>query len=297
MAIDTGTKLGRYEICSQLGAGGMGEVYRARDTELGRDVAVKVLPSSFSADKDRLNRFQQEACAAGALNHPNILSIYDVGKHDSSPYVVSELLQGETLRTRISGTPLSPRRAIDYALQITHGLAAAHTKGIIHRDLKPDNIFITNDGRLKILDFGLAKLTQPDGNQLQTDIPTRRVDTDPGVVMGTVGYMSPEQLKGRTVDQRSDIFSFGAILYEMLSGRRAFHRESVAETMRCNSERGSSRPFRNKPTNLTWTGASDSSLSVEESRRALPFSERSRLRHRSVIRCGCNVGPDDCDSD
>src|SRR5688572_13215093 len=231
MAIDTGTKLGRYEICSQLGAGGMGEVYRARDTELGRDVAVKVLPSSFSADKDRLNRFQQEACAAGALNHPNILSIYDVGKHDSSPYVVSELLQGETLRTRISGTPLSPRRAIDYALQITHGLAAAHTKGIIHRDLKPDNIFITNDGRLKILDFGLAKLTQPDGNQLQTDIPTRRVDTDPGVVMGTVGYMSPEQLKGRTVDQRSDIFSFGAILYEMLSGRRAFHRESVAETM------------------------------------------------------------------
>ena len=209
----------------------MGEVYLARDVEIGRDVALKVLPSTFSSDKDRLQRFQQEACAAGALNHPNILSIYDVGKHDGSPYVVSELLQGETLRTRISGTPLSPRRAIDYALQITHGLAAAHAKGIIHRDLKPDNIFITNDGRVKILDFGLAKLTQPDGNQQQTDIPTRRVDTDPGVVMGTVGYMSPEQLKGRTVDQRSDIFSFGAILYEMLSGRRAFHGESTAETM------------------------------------------------------------------
>ena len=160
----------------------MGEVYLARDVEIGRDVAVKVLPSTFSSDKDRLQRFQQEACAAGALNHPNILSIYDVGKHDGSPYVVSELLQGETLRTRISGTPLGPRRAIDYALQITHGLAAAHTKGIIHRDLKPDNIFITNDGRVKILDFGLPS-SQPDGNQQQTEIPTRRVDTDPGVVM------------------------------------------------------------------------------------------------------------------
>jgi eukaryotic-like serine/threonine-protein kinase len=231
MTLISGTRLGRYEIRSQLGAGGMGEVYLARDLEIGRDVALKVLPSTFSSDKDRLQRFQQEACAAGALNHPNILSIYDVGKHDGSPYVVSELLQGETLRTRISGTPLSPRRAIDYALQITQGLAAAHAKGIIHRDLKPDNIFITNDGRVKILDFGLAKLTQPDGNQQQTDIPTRRVDTDPGVVMGTVGYMSPEQLKGRTVDQRSDIFSFGAILYEMLSGRRAFHAQSTAETM------------------------------------------------------------------
>jgi eukaryotic-like serine/threonine-protein kinase len=231
MTIAAGTKFGRYEIRSKLGAGGMGEVYLARDLEIGRDVAVKVLPSTFSSDKDRLQRFQQEACAAGALNHPNLLSIYDVGKHDGSPYVVSELLQGETLRTRISGTPLSPRRAIDYALQITHGLAAAHAKGIIHRDLKPDNIFITNDGRVKILDFGLAKLTQPDGNQQQTEIPTRRVDTDPGVVMGTVGYMSPEQLKGRPVDQRSDIFSFGAILYEMLSGRRAFHGESTAETM------------------------------------------------------------------
>jgi serine/threonine protein kinase len=231
VTIATGTKLGRYEIRSQLGAGGMGEVYRARDLELGRDVAVKVLPSNLSADADRLHRFQQEACAAGALNHPNILAIYDVGKHDGSPYVVSELLEGETLRRRIAGTPVAQRRAIDYALQIAHGLAAAHEKGIIHRDLKPDNIFITNDGRAKILDFGLAKLMQLDGNQAQTEIPTRRVDTDPGVVMGTVGYMSPEQLKGRAVDQRSDIFSFGAILYEMLSGRRAFHGESAAETM------------------------------------------------------------------
>ena len=231
MTLPAGVKLGRYEIRSKIGEGGMGEVYRARDTQLGRDVAIKVIPSSVAVDKDRLRRFEQEACAAGALNHPNILVVHDIAAHDGSPYVVSELLEGETLRKRIAGTPLNQRRAIDYALQIANGLAAAHEKGIIHRDLKPDNIFITNDGRLKILDFGLAKLTQLDGNQSQTDVPTKRVDTHPGVVMGTVGYMSPEQLKGRAVDQRSDIFSFGAILYEMLSGRRAFHRESVAETM------------------------------------------------------------------
>jgi serine/threonine protein kinase len=209
----------------------MGEVYRARDTELGRDVAIKVLPSAYSVDQDRLRRFQQEAWAAGALNHPNILIVHDIGAHDGAPYVVSELLEGETLRKRIGGSPLAPRRAIDYAQQIARGLAAAHEKGIIHRDLKPDNVFITNDGRVKILDFGLAKLTQLDGDQVQTDITTRRVDTDPGVVMGTVGYISPEQLKGHPVDQRADIFSFGAILYEMLSGRRAFHGESAAETM------------------------------------------------------------------
>jgi Tol biopolymer transport system component len=226
-----GAKLGRYEIRSKLGAGGMGEVYEGRDMQLGRDVAVKVLPTTVSSDPDRLRRFEQEACAASALNHPNILVVHDIGAHDGTAYVVSELLEGETLRKRIAGTPLGQRRAIDYALQIANGLAAAHEKGIIHRDLKPDNIFITNDGRVKILDFGLAKLTQLDGNQSQTDVPTRRFDTDPGVVMGTVGYMSPEQLMGRPVDQRSDIFSFGAILYEMLSGRRAFHGESAAETM------------------------------------------------------------------
>jgi len=202
MSLIAGTKLGRYEIRSKIGEGGMGEVYLARDTEISRDVAVKVLPSTFSTEQDRLKRFQQEACAAGALNHPNILSIYDVGNHDGSPYVVSELLEGETLRKRIGATPLAPRRAIDYASQIANGLAAAHEKGIIHRDLKPENIFVTTDSRLKILDFGLAKLTQLDGIQSQTEVPTRRVDTDPGVVMGTVGYMSPEQLKGRTIDQR-----------------------------------------------------------------------------------------------
>src|SRR5207248_2210581 len=157
--------------------------------------------------------------------------VHDIGSHGGSPYVVSELLEGETLRTRVSGAPLAQRRAIDYALQIAHGLAAAHEKGIVHRDLKPDNIFITKDGRVKILDFGIAKLTQPEGNQSQTEIPTRRVNTDPGVVIGTVGYMSPEQVRGKGVDHRSDIFSFGAILYEMLSGRRAFQGESAADTM------------------------------------------------------------------
>src|SRR5213080_3632614 len=231
MTIGTGTRLGRYEIRSKIGEGGMGEVYRARDTQLGRDVAVKVLPSTYSVDEQRLSRFEQEASAASALNHPNILIVHDIGSHDGSPYVVSELLEGETLRTRTSGAPLAQRKAIDYALQIAHGLAAAHEKGIVHRDLKPDNIFITKDGRVKILDFGIAKLTQPDGNQSQTEIPTRRVETDPGVVMGTVGYMSPEQVRGQPVDHRSDIFTLGAILYEMLSGRRAFHSESAADTM------------------------------------------------------------------
>src|SRR5499433_2723952 len=226
------TRLGPYEIIAPIGAGGMGEVYRARDTRLGRDVAIKVLPASFSDDAERLHRFQQEACAAGALNHPNILSIYDTGAHDGSPYVVSELLEGQTLRQRMSGTTLPQRKAIDYALQMAHGLAAAHEKGIVHRDLKPENLFVTSDGRLKILDFGLAKLTGAgNGDVSQTSIPTRRVDTDPGKVMGTVGYMAPEQVKGRPVDHRSDIFSFGAILYEMLSGRRAFHGGSAAETM------------------------------------------------------------------
>ena len=231
MPLSEGTRLGRYEIRSKIGEGGMGEVYRAFDPSIHREVAIKVLPLGLAADAARLRRFEQEACAAGALNHPNILIIHHVDTHDGAPYIVSELLEGETLRHRMSGAALAQRRVIDYATQIAQGLAAAHEKGIVHRDLKPANIFITKDGRVKILDFGIAKLTQPDGNQSQTEIPTRRVDTDPGVVMGTVGYMSPEQVKGRAVDHRSDIFSFGAILYEMLSGRRAFHGESAAETM------------------------------------------------------------------
>jgi serine/threonine protein kinase len=226
------TTIAQYTIVSKIGEGGMGEVYRARDTKLGRDVAIKVLPSSLSENTDRLNRFEQEAQAAGALNHPNILSIYHIGTHDGAPYIVSELLEGETLRERMAGGALPQRKAIDYASQIVKGLAAAHDKGIVHRDIKPDNIFITDDGRVKILDFGIAKLTAPaDGTQPQTEVPTRKVSTDPGTVMGTMGYMSPEQLKGQPVDHRSDIFSFGAILYEMLSGKRAFRGDSMAETM------------------------------------------------------------------
>src|SRR5438876_3562396 len=236
MAIKPGTRVGRYEIRSKLGEGGMGEVYRARDEKLNRDVAVKVLPAALSENSDRLRRFEQEAQAAGALNHPNILSVYDVDTHDGSPYVVSELLEGETLRERlgpdVSSVPLPQRKAVDYAMQIAHGLAAAHEKGIVHRDLKPENLFVTRDGRLKILDFGLAKLTHSEeGASQQTNLPTAAAGTEPGVVLGTIGYMAPEQVRGRPADVRSDIFSFGAILYEMLAGTRAFHGESAADTM------------------------------------------------------------------
>jgi sugar lactone lactonase YvrE len=231
MALSPGSHLGPYEILAALGSGGMGEVYRARDPRLGREVAIKVLPASFSADADRLRRFEQEAKAAGVLNHPNVTAVYDVGAHEGAPYVVQELLEGETLRSVLAGGRLSPRRAMDFSLQIVRGLAAAHEKGIVHRDLKPDNIFITNDGRVKILDFGLAKLTHTEDRGQITSLPTASAGTEPGIVMGTLGYMSPEQVRGRPADPRSDIFSFGAILYEMLSGRRAFQGDSAADTM------------------------------------------------------------------
>jgi Tol biopolymer transport system component len=228
MPVSPGARLGPYEILSPLGAGGMGEVYRARDPRLGRDVAIKVLPASFSTDADRLKRFEQEARAAGVLNHPNVTIVYDIGSHDGAPYVVQELLEGETLRSELAGGRFSPRKAIDHAVQIARGLAAAHEKGIVHRDLKPENLFITREGRIKILDFGLAKLTQVEGASSVTNLPTA---TEPGVVMGTLGYMSPEQVKAKSADARSDIFALGAILYEMLSGSRAFHRDSAGETM------------------------------------------------------------------
>ena len=230
MALNPGTKLGPYEVVAPAGAGGMGEVYRARDARLNREVAVKVLPTEFSRDHDRLHRFQQEAQAVASLNHPNIMAIHDFGEHERSPYIVAELLEGETLRERLRGGALPARKATDYAEQIARGLAAAHEKGIVHRDLKPENIFITRDGRVKILDFGLAKLARPEGIPA-TDAATLVSQTEPGVVMGTVGYMSPEQVKGQTADHRSDLFSFGAILYEMLSGRRAFRGETSVETM------------------------------------------------------------------
>jgi serine/threonine protein kinase/Tol biopolymer transport system component len=235
MPLTPGTILGQYEIRSPLGAGGMGEVYRAHDTRLDREVAIKVLPESLTANPDRLRRFEQEARAAAALNHPNILAVYQMATHEGVSYMVSELLDGETLRERLRRGPIPLRKAIDYAVQIAHGLAAAHDKGIVHRDLKPDNLFLTKDGRVKILDFGLAKLTQPrDASGAESTIAgeaTITQRTEPGTVMGTVGYMSPEQVRGKMADHRSDIFAFGTILYEMVTGKQTFRKPTSAETM------------------------------------------------------------------
>ena len=218
----------------------MGEVYRARDTRLKREVAIKVLPAGISFDPDRLRRFEQEALATAALNHPNILAVFDIGTQDvgtqdigtreGAPYLVSELLEGETLREQLGRGKLVVRKAIDYGVQVARGLAAAHEKGIVHRDLKPENLFVTKDGRVKILDFGLAKLTQPQ-SESDSKVPTIGGETEPGAVMGTIGYMSPEQVRGQNTDYRTDIFSFGAILYEMLAGKRAFQRTTSADTM------------------------------------------------------------------
>jgi eukaryotic-like serine/threonine-protein kinase len=230
MPLSPGTKLGPYEISTALGAGGMGEVYRARDTALGRDVALKILRPGAVLDADRLRRFRQEAQAAAALNHPNILAIHIVGEQDGAPYIVSELLEGETLRESLRVGALPVRKCMDYALQIAEGLAAAHEKGVIHRDLKPENIFITKTGRVKILDFGLAKLTRLEEMAADAGSPTLTQGSTPGIILGTVGYMSPEQVRGNSLDSRSDIFSFGVILYEMLFGKNFFLRDTAADT-------------------------------------------------------------------
>jgi len=229
----SGTKLGPYEILAPLGAGGMGEVYCARDSRLGREVALKVLPESFSGDADRLRRFEQEARAVAALNHPNILAIHDIGEQGAAPFIVSELLQGSSLRVELEHGPLSARKASDYAAQIAQGLAAAHEKNIIHRDLKPENVFVTREGRVKILDFGLAKVaTNAHGSKGESDgLTLTNSPTEAGVVMGTAGYMAPEQVRGAAIDSRTDIFAFGAVLYEMVSGQRVFRRDTAAETM------------------------------------------------------------------
>lgn len=227
-----GKHLDHYELLSFIGAGGMGEVYSARDTRIGRRVAVKLLPSALASDSDRLRRFEQEVRAVGMLNHPNILTIHDVGTYEGAPYLVSELLEGETLRERLRIGALPLARAVDIALQITRGLSAAHEQGLVHRDLKPENLFIGRDGRVKILDFGLAKLSQKRTNGLTAnDISSGNAATNPGMIMGTVGYMSPEQLRGEAVDGRADIFAFGVVLYEMLIGERPFRGLSPADTM------------------------------------------------------------------
>jgi len=229
--MQAGTRLGPYEIVAPIGAGGMGEVYKARDTRLGRDVAIKVLPAEFASDPERSRRFEQEARVVAALDHPNILAIHDVGTHEGSPYIVTELLEGESLRDRLSSGAMPVRKAVETAVQIAQGLAAAHEKGIVHRDLKPANVFITKDGHVKILDFGLAKLVAPRSAVEPAQASTVIEATEAGTTLGTVGYMSPEQVRGQTVDHRSDIFSFGCVLYEMLSGRRAFTGDTAADTM------------------------------------------------------------------
>ena len=235
MSLSAGTRLGPYEIVSPLGAGGMGEVYRARDTRLDREVAIKVLPSTVAADPDSRARFEREAKAVAALSHPNILAIHDIGVEGQGvAYAVMELLHGSTLRDRLKSGPMTIRKATETAIQVARGLAAAHDKGLIHRDLKPENIFLLEDGQVKVLDFGLAKLVlaggaTPAGETAET--MTVAAMTNPGMVMGTMGYMAPEQVRGQAVDARADLFAFGAVLYEMVSGQRAFQRETAADTM------------------------------------------------------------------
>src|SRR5215472_2893021 len=230
MPLSPGVRLGPYEILGAIGAGGMGEVYRARDTRLGREIALKILPESFACESDRLHRFEQEARAVAALNHSNILAVFDIGQQNGSPFLISELLEGESLRAVLDRGPLPQRKTIEYGVQIAQGMAGAHEKGIVHRDLKPENIFVTKDGRIKILDFGLAKLAQPSPEEAN-GATLASLGTAAGVVLGTPGYMAPEQVRAQPADARTDIFAFGAVLYEMLSGLRAFRRDTPADSM------------------------------------------------------------------
>ncbi|MFI5370246.1 MAG: protein kinase [Candidatus Eisenbacteria bacterium] len=234
MPVSTGTRIDRYDVTGFVGAGAMGEVYRAHDQRLGRDVAIKLLPAAYSSDPERLRRFDQEARAVGALNHPNVLAVFDVGTHDGAPYVVSELLQGATLRARLETGPLPVRKVIECGAQIARGLAAAHARGIVHRDLKPENLFIGLDGQVKILDFGLAKLVRHDDDVPVaggTDSLMATAMTEAGRVLGTVGYMAPEQVHGQNADHRADLFALGCVLYEMATGRPPFHRATPVETL------------------------------------------------------------------
>ncbi len=244
--LSAGSKLGPYEILSPLGAGGMGEVYRARDTKLRREVAIKVLPQTLAGDGEALARFEREAFAVAALSHPNILSIFDFGNQDGVAFAVTELLEGETLREKLASGPIPQREAVDCAVQIARGLSAAHERGIVHRDLKPENLFVTKEGHLKILDFGLAKREEKVAPGEETSAPTQSGHTTPGTIMGTVGYMSPEQVRGLSVDHRSDIYSLGAVLYEMLSGTKAFKRETPIDTL--------AAIMRDQPTDLSKSG-------------------------------------------
>ena len=277
MTLAAGTRLGPYEILAPIGAGGMGEVYRARDAKLDRDVAVKVLPSQLTSNPDALARFEREAKAVAALSHPNILAIFDFGTHDGVSYAVTELLEGETLRGKLDGSTVTHRQAVDWALQIARGLSAAHGKGVVHRDLKPDNVFVTNDGHVKILDFGLAKRVDAAPGQ-QTNAPTGTGGghTEPGTVMGTMGYMSPEQVRGLPVDHRTDLFSFGAILYELLSGHKAFKRDTASDTI--------AAILKEEPPELTQSGRNISPRSITSCGTAWRRTARTASRPRRTSR-------------
>ena len=286
MTISAGTRLGAYEVIAKLGEGGMGEVYRARDRKLDRDVAIKVLPQSVSADSDMLARFEREAKAVAALSHPNILSIFDFGAQGGISYAVMELLEGETLRGKLDAGPISQKQAVDYALQVAKGLSAAHAKGIVHRDLKPENLFVTTDGHVTILDFGLAKRVEIAAPGEMTG-PTRSGHTEPGTIMGTAGYMSPEQVKGLPVDHRSDIFSFGTILYELLSGKNAFRRATNVETM--------AAIMRDEPRgvgaeHLAGPRPHCQALPGEGPRSSVPVGQRHRLQPAGAVVADRNVG-------
>jgi serine/threonine protein kinase len=285
MPLASGTRLGPYEIVGAIGAGGMGEVYRARDRRLDRDVAVKVLPERVASDAGALARFEREAKAVAALSHPGILDIHDFGRQDQTVYAVTELLQGQTLRDSLRAGPLPLRKAIDSGAQIARALAAAHDKGIVHRDLKPENLFLTADGRVKILDFGLAAHQPPAGTTAGEDSPTLTRQTDPGTVVGTVGYMAPEQVRGQTADHRADIFSLGAVLYEMLTGRRAFSRETTAETM--------TAILKEDPPEPTWLShpIPPPVLSVVE--RCLEKSPETRFRSAGDLAFALELGSSD----
>jgi len=270
LTLDTGTRLGSYEIVAPLGAGGMGEVYRARDRKLDRDVAVKVLPQAVAKDADALARFEREAKAVAALSHTNILSIFDFGVENGVAYSVTELLEGDTLRGKLDAGAVSQRNALEWSLQVAKGLSAAHGKGVVHRDLKPENVFVCNDGHVKILDFGLAKRVGAVGPEEQTMEQAGSGHTEPGTVMGTMGYMSPEQLRGLPVDHRSDIFSFGAILYELLSGKKAFKKDTASDTI--------AAVLREEPPELTTTGRNVSPALDHIVRHCLEKDRESRFQ-------------------
>jgi serine/threonine protein kinase len=252
VTLDAGSRLGPYEIVSALGAGGMGEVYRAKDSRLGREVAIKVLPAAVAQDPERLRRFEQEARAASAIHHPNLLTVFDVGSHEGTAYLVTELLSGESLRDLMSRGPLTTKKACEIATQASKGLAAAHEKGIVHRDLKPENLFVTKDGITKILDFGLAKVEPPQPSSANVADSSTLLETSAGTVLGTVGYMSPEQLRGERADARSDLFSLAVVLHEMLAGARPFAGNTAPEVM--------SAILRDEPSPLTVPDGGDGRL-------------------------------------